>query len=60
MTDATEEPNVSPRLPRFSLRSLVLAVLVAGSGYGLWAEWEPWVRTNSQNAGDAYAYRKAI
>jgi len=28
---------------RFSLLSLVLFVLLAGSSYGLWATWEPWV-----------------
>jgi len=43
MTDAPEQPKPK-RLPRFSLRSLVLAVLLAGSGYGLWAGWEPWQR----------------
>ena len=35
MTDETDAPKPSPRLPRFSLRSLILAVLLAGSGYGL-------------------------
>ena len=34
---------------RFSLRSLILLVALAGSGYGLWARWEPWVRMNSQD-----------
>jgi hypothetical protein len=27
---------------RFSLRTLVVAVLLAGSGMGLWWRWEPW------------------
>ena len=30
--------------PRFSLRSLILFVMLAGSGYGLWVRWEPWRR----------------
>ena len=41
----TREPaQPRRRLPRFSLRSLILLVALAGSGYGLWARWEPWVR----------------
>jgi WD40 repeat protein len=31
-----------PRL-RFSLRTLVIFVLLCGSGFGLWYRWEPWV-----------------
>lgn len=31
--------------PRFSLRTLVIAVLLVGSAGGLWWHWEPWVRT---------------
>jgi len=31
--------------PRFSLRTLTLAVLLAGSGFGLWWRWEPWALT---------------
>ena len=27
---------------RFSLRSLILLVALAGSGYGLWMHWESW------------------
>ena len=42
MTDAPQQPK--RRLPRFSLRSLILFVLLAGSGYGLWKHWEPWRR----------------
>jgi hypothetical protein len=30
-----------PRI-RYSLRTLLLFVLLAGSGYGLWFRWEPW------------------
>jgi hypothetical protein len=30
-----------PRL-RFSLRTLVVFVLLVGSGFGLWWRWEPW------------------
>lgn len=30
-------------LPRFSLRTLLVAVLTIGSGFGLWYRWEPWV-----------------
>src|SRR5947208_3259973 len=30
---------------RFSLRSLVLLTLLAGSAFGLWWKWEPWVAT---------------
>lgn len=32
-------------LPRFSLRTLLILVLLAGSGFGLWWRWEPWVET---------------
>lgn len=32
-----------PRLKRFSLRSLLLCVLLIGSGFGLWYRWGPWV-----------------
>ena len=40
----TAEPTTKPRrLPCFSLRSLILLVALAGSGYGLWYRWEPWV-----------------
>ena len=31
--------------PRFSLRTLVIAVLLIASGGGLWWRWEPWVVT---------------
>jgi len=31
------------RFPRFSLRTLVLFVCLAGAGYGLWFRWEAWV-----------------
>lgn len=31
-----------PRLKRFSLRSLLLCVLLIGSGFGLWYRWGPW------------------
>ena len=27
---------------KFSLRSLILLVALCGSGFGLWARWEPW------------------
>lgn len=29
-------------IPRFSLRSLTLCVLLAASSFGLWWNWEPW------------------
>ena len=29
---------------RFSLRSLLLLVLLIASGFGLWWRWEPWVK----------------
>lgn len=32
-------------LPRFSLRTLLVLVLLAVSGFGLWWKWEPWVLT---------------
>ena len=37
--DAARNPR---RLPRFSLRSLILFVVLVTSGYGLWYRWEPW------------------
>ena len=30
------------KLPRFSLRTLVVFTLLATSGFGLWYHWEPW------------------
>jgi WD40 repeat protein len=43
----TEAPVSSPRRARwrlrFSLLTLVLFVLVVGSGMGVWFRWEPWV-----------------
>jgi hypothetical protein len=33
----------SRRFLRFSLRTLVVFVLLVGSGFGLWWRWEPWV-----------------
>ena len=43
MSDAT--PAKKPRLwrPRFSLRTLLILVLLAASSYGLRYRWEPWV-----------------
>ena len=35
-------PTPLSRRFRFSLRSLILLVAIAGSGYGLWIKWEPW------------------
>ncbi|MCY3018476.1 MAG: hypothetical protein NTW87_05530 [Planctomycetota bacterium] len=45
---AREQPaNSTPATPRrwfrFSLRTLVIFVLLVGSGMGLWWKWEPWV-----------------
>jgi len=31
------------RRPKFSLRTLLLFVCLAGAGLGLWWRWEPWV-----------------
>jgi WD40 repeat protein len=42
MTDSPEPPK--RRLPRFSLRSLLLFVALCGCGAGLWASWDPWRR----------------
>ena len=44
----TAEPPAQPkkrRWPRirYSLRTLLIATLLAGSGMGLWFRWEPWV-----------------
>jgi hypothetical protein len=38
MTDEPERPKPNRRLPCFALRSLVLALLLAGSGYPGWAK----------------------
>ena len=35
-------PDALGRRLRFSLRSLILFVTLAGSGVGLWAHWKPW------------------
>jgi len=40
MPDAPAKP---PRRVRFSLRSLVLLVLLMAAGLGLWWRWEPWI-----------------
>lgn len=40
-----EQEQPRPRRLRFSLRSLILLVALAGSGYGLRARWGPWVVT---------------
>ena len=37
------EPKKRRWLPRFSLKSLLLLVLLVASSYGLWWRWEPWV-----------------
>jgi len=37
-------PKLKLTLPRFSLRSLILLVTLTGSGFGLWARWDPWYR----------------
>ena len=38
-----QRPHAPTRTwPQFSLRSLLLFVALAGSGYGLWYRWEPW------------------
>jgi len=42
-------------LPRFSLRTLALAVLLAGSGFGLWWRWEPWVVTRTFPGGASWS-----
>ena len=47
----TPDPATPKRWrPRFSLRSLLILVCLAGSGFGLWYRWEPWVlvRINSK------------
>jgi hypothetical protein len=38
-----------PRL-RFSLRTLVIFVLLCGSGFGLWYKWEPWYLDSKASA----------
>ena len=43
MSEAPAQPKRPRRLPRFSLRSLILLVALAGTGYGLWVRWEPGV-----------------
>ena len=40
MGEAPDKPT--RRLPRFSLRSLILFVVLAGSGYGLWHNRASW------------------
>jgi hypothetical protein len=52
MSDGTTEQSANPTVPtapkrrwfRFSLRTLLLFVLLIGSAMGLWWKWEPWVR----------------
>ncbi|HEY3322503.1 MAG TPA: hypothetical protein VGP72_18725 [Planctomycetota bacterium] len=39
----TQAPPARRRWLRFSLRTLVIGVLLIGSGMGLWWRWEPWV-----------------
>ena len=41
-TPETGQPPRKRRWLRFSLRTLVIFVLLAGSGFGLWYRWEPW------------------
>ena len=36
------DPGPRRRLPRFSLRSLILLIVLISSGTGLWYRWEPW------------------
>jgi len=42
MSDAPRKRSWLPRV-RYSLRTLVIGVLLIGSGMGLWWKWEPWV-----------------
>jgi len=44
-----------PRIiPRFSLRTLVVFLLLVTSGVGLWWHWEAWYRCCSMEAGQGY------
>ena len=36
--------------PRFSLRSLLLIMLLIATGFGLWRRWEPWVLVITKGA----------
>src|SRR5208283_1356578 len=49
---AQPKPRRWPHI-RYSLRTLLLFVLLAGSGMGLWFRWEPWylARTLSGHHG---------
>jgi WD40 repeat protein len=48
-----------PRL-RFSLRTLVIFVLLIGSGFGLWWRWEPWYCALSMPTAIPFTYKKAL
>lgn len=45
---------------RFSLRSLILLIVLAGSGYGLWVKWEPWGLLREIQPTDAEAQTISI
>ena len=54
MTDA---PRPEQRWrPRFSLRTLLILVLLFASVGGLWWRWEPWGLVYSRNFGDEWAH----
>ncbi|MCK6473521.1 MAG: WD40 repeat domain-containing protein [Planctomycetes bacterium] len=54
------EPGPAPAkpkrrfLPRFTLRTLTLCVLLAASGLGLWWKWEPWAIRWIQETQERY------
>jgi len=41
-------------IPRFSLCTLVIFLLLVTSGVGLWWHWEPWVRISSFEPSESY------
>ncbi len=46
---ASHAPDSRRWRPRFSLRALLLFVLLCASGLGLWWRWEPWVAKGEIN-----------
>jgi len=65
-TPETGQPPRKRRWFRFSLRTLVVAVLLAGSAMGLWWRWEPWVlewhvtRWQERKDGGVFAPKIAV
>jgi len=48
LTAPASKPRRWPRI-RYSLRTLLLFTLLAGSGMGVWFRWEPWYLEFGEN-----------